>query len=247
MTELVQLTRSQKLALADKTLKDVAETLLGEIPQEDAATDFPGLPTPLNASEEIRTALAVLSKTFNTTVVTDRRTMKPEEIGSIGVEYEAIKAVGKLLSEREEQIKEIVRTHQDVAAEEAGLAVPKDVRRGGKLVTPATPRDAKGHYLLAAKGEPTDTAIPGTTLKFSNQFSSGKTSENLAAITQMYEAGDLSKEDYYAMTEVRRVPTAEKIRAFVLKTGRVELLGKIVKKGRDSQALYLRSLKKSAR
>lgn len=244
MTELVALTRSQRLALKDKALKDLTLELLGEIPQEDETTDFPALPKPLSANEEIRTALAILSKTFNTVQVTDRRTMKAEEVGSIGVEYEAIKAVGKLLGEREEQIKEIVRTHQDVAAEEQGLAVPKDVYRGGKLVTPATPRDAKGHYLLAAKGEPTDTEIPGTTLKFSNQFASGKTTEDLSAITRAFEEGEITEAEYKAMTEIRRVPTAEKVRAFVLKTGRTELLAKIVKKGRDSQSLYLRALKK---
>lgn len=244
MTELVALTRSQRLALKDKALKDLTLELLGEIPQDDEATSFPPLPTPLTAKDEIRTALAVLAKTFNNVQVTDRRTMTQEELGSIGVEYEAIKAVAKLLGERESQIAEIVRTHQDVAAEEAGVAIPKDVVRGGKLITPATPRDPKGHYLLAAKGEPTDTVIPGTTLRFSNQFASGKTSEDLGAITRMFEAGEITEADYKAMTEVRRVPTAEKIRAFVLKTGRTELLGKIVKKGRDSQSLYLRALKK---
>jgi len=244
MTELVAISRAQKLQLADKSLKDIAEGLSVEIPQEEAGSDFPTLPTPLTATTEIRQALKVLSSTFNKVTVTDRRTMRPEEIGSIGVEMEAIKAVGKLLSEREEILKEYVKTHQDVDAEEQGLAVPKDVVRGGKVVTPATPRDKDGHYILAAKGEPVDTEIPGTTLRFSTQFSSGRTSENLGAITEMYEAGELTKEEYYAMTEVRRVPTAEKIRAFVLKTGRVELLSRTVKKGRDGSALYLRALKK---
>lgn len=244
MTELVVLSRTQRLQLADKSLKDIAENLSVEIPQDDTASDFPSLPNPLTATAEIRQALKVLSTTFNKTVVTDRRTLTPEEVAAIGVEYEAIKAVAKLLGEREEQVKEIVRTHQDVEAEESGLAVPKDVVRGGKVVTPATPRDKDGHYLLAAKSEPVDTVIPGTTLRFSTQFSSGRTSEDLGAITRMYENGELTKAEYYAMTEVRRVPTAEKIRAFVLKTGRTDILGRIVKKGRDGSALYLRALKK---
>lgn len=244
MTELAMLTRTQKLALKEKTLKDITLELLGEIPMEDAGTDFPGLPKPLTATTEIRAALSILSKTFNKVTVTDRRTMQPEEIGSIGVEMEAIKAVGKLLAEREEALKEYVKTHQDVEAEEKGLAFPKDVMRGGKTVAEATPRDKDGHYILAAKGEPVDTEIPGTTLRFSTQFSSGRASENLGAIVQMFEDGEIDEAAYKAMTEVRRVPTAEKVRAYVLKTGRTDILGKIVKKGRDGTALYLRALKK---
>jgi hypothetical protein len=244
MTTLVPLTRSQKLALADKPLKDVATELLGEIPQEEAGTDFPGLPKALTATAEIRSALKVLSSTFNKVTVAERRTMKPEEIGSIGVEMEAIKAVGKLLGEREEALKEYVKTHQDVEAEEQGRAFPKDVVRGGKTIAEATSRDKDGHYILAAKGEAVDTEIPGTTLRFSMQLSSGRTTENLGAIAEMFENGEIDEAAYKAMTVVRRVPTAEKVRAYVLKTGRTDILGKIVKKGRDGSALYLRALKK---
>lgn len=244
MTELVALSRTQKLQLKDKNLKDITLELLGEIPQEEASNDFPSLPSPLTATAEIRQALKVLSTTFNKTVVTDRRTLTDEETAAIGVEYEAIKAVAKLLEEREGQVKEIVKTHQDVEAEEKGLAFPKDVMRGGKLVAEATPRDKDGHYILAAKGEPVDTKIPGTTLRFSTQFSSGRASENLGAIEQMYADGEITEAEYKSMTEVRRVPSAEKIRAFVLKTGRTDILGRIVKKGRDGSALYLRALKK---
>lgn len=244
MTTLVPVSRSTKLALKDAPLKDVAEQLLGEIPVEEAPSEFPDLPDPLTATSEIRTALKILSTTFNRTIVEDRRAMTTEEVAAIGVEYEAIQKVAKLLGERGEQIKEYVRTHQDVEAEEAGIAFPKDVTRNGNVIAHATPRDKNGHYILAAKGDPADTAIPGTTLKFSNQFSSGRTSEDLDWVNRAFAAGEIDEAEYKAMTEVRRVPTADKVRSYVLRTGRTEILSKVVKKGRDGTALYLRALKK---
>ena len=236
--------RQAKVALKDKPLKEIAETVLGGIQPEAAPQDFPEMPKPLEATAEIRKALKTLSTTFNKTLVTDRRTLSTEEVAALGEEYEAIQAVARLLSTREEQIKEIVRTHQDVEAEERGEAFPVDVKRNGNVVASATPRDAKGHYILSSKGQPNDLEIPGTTLKFSNQFSSGKVTENLGEITRMYEAGEIDEKAYREMTVVQRVPDSDKVRRYVLKTGEASILARIVKRGRDSQALYLRALKK---
>lgn len=246
MTELMPLTRSAKLAYKGMALREIAEDALdGGIPAEAAPEDFPELPTPLEATEEIRKALRTLSQTFNKVTVSDRRTLSTEELAQIGVEYEAIQKVIKLIKTREDQVKEIVRTHQDVEAEEQGQAFPYDITRHGKVIAEATPRDANGHYLLAAKGTPNDLAIPGTTLKFSNQFSSGRTTENLGAIEQMFLNGEITEAAYKEMTITRRVPDADRIKSYVIRTGEVSILSRIVKKGRDSQSLYLRPLKKS--
>jgi hypothetical protein len=171
--------------------------------------------------------------------------MTTEELAAIGVEYEAIQKVIKLLGTREGQIKEIVRTHQDVEAEEKNEAFPFDVTRNGKVIIEATPRDASGHYLLSAKGKPNDLEIPGTTLKFSNQFSSGRTTENLGEIERMHLNGEIDETAYKAMTVVRRVPDADKVRSYVIRTGDVSILSRIVKRGRDGQSMYLRPLRKS--
>lgn len=244
MTALVPISRIQKLALSEAPLKEVAEQLLTDIPLDDAPQAFPDLPEPLTATKEIRTALKVLSTTFNKTVVVDRRTMTPEEIAAIGEEYEAIQQVSKLLAKREEQVKEIVRTHQDVEAEEAGKAFPETIRRNGEVVVEATERDARGHYILSAKGSPTDTPIPGKTLRFSNQFSSGRTSEDLGAIDRMYAGGEIDETTYKAVTVTKRVPDPQRVRAYVLRTGNTWLLTRIMKRSRDTTALYLRSMNK---
>lgn len=245
MNALVPVTRSQKLVLKDASLDKVTEELLGAIPQEAAPTDFPELPVPLTASKEIRDALRTLSQTFNGVVVTDRRTLTEDEIAAIGKEYAALQMVLKLIAQREDQIKEVVRTHQDVDAEEKGLAHPKDVVLNGNVVAKATERDAKGHYILAAKGSPQDTPIPGSTLKFSNQFTSGRVIKDLGAIDEAYLNGEIDEGTYKACTVVKRVPDADRVKAYVLKTGDTSMLTRIVKRGRNSSSMYLRALKKS--
>jgi hypothetical protein len=243
-TDIVPVSRTQKLQLKDASLAEVTSAL-STIAVEDAPTDFPPMPEVITASKEVRTALSTLSKTFQSVTPDSRRTLTTEEAAAIGTEYEALQKALKVLVSREEAIKEVVRTHQDVEAEEAGLAFPKDVIHNGNLVAKATERDAKGHYILASKGTPQVTEIPGSTAKFSNQFASGRTTENLRAIQEMFDNGEIDEAAYKAMTVVKRVPDADKIRAYVLKTGKVSILGRIVRRGRNSSALYLRGLKKS--
>lgn len=245
MTTLVPVTRNQKIVLKDATLDRVTEELLGAIPQDAAPAEFPELPVPLTASKEIRDALRTLSQTFNGVTVTERRTLTEDEIAAIGKEYEALQKVLKLIGEREEQVKEIIRTHQDVDAEQKGLAHPKDVKLNGNIVAKATERDAKGHYILAAKGTPQDTVIPGTTLKFSNQFTSGRVTKHLGAIDEAYLNGEIDEATYKACTVVKRVPDADKVKAYVLKTGDTSMLARIIKRGRNGSSMYLRALKKS--
>jgi hypothetical protein len=242
-TELVPISRSQKLVLKEKPLKEVAETL-AVIPLAEAAESFPPVPEPLEATKEVRDALKTLSQLFNKVTIEDRRTMTEEELALAGPELEAIQKVKKLLDLREGALKEYARIHQDVEAEEAGIAFPKDVYHNGNLVAHATPRDAHGHYLLAVKGESRDTPIPGTTLRFANQFVSGKVTESLSAIVEAYDKGEISEAVWKQMTEVRRVPTVEKVKAYVLKTGETWPLAKIYKRGRDSASMYLRAIKR---
>jgi hypothetical protein len=248
MSQLVaQIPRSIKLALKAAPLDQVAEELLpGGVTVADAPDSFPELPAPLEAKADTRKAFANLHKIFNKVVMVTRRVLTEPEMAELGAEYRDIQEVKKLIGERESQIKEYVRTHQDVAAEETGQAFPKDVYRNGNLIAHATPRDANGHYLLAAPKVPSVTEIPGTNgLKFSNQFSSGKTTINLGKIDEAYAAGNMDEETYKAVTRLVRVPDAEKLREHALKTGDTSLLATVVSKGRPSASMYLRGLKKN--
>lgn len=244
-TALVSVSRQQRIALKDATLPQVTEALLGFIPEEEGFGTFPKLPAPLEATAETRKSFATLGKVFNKVILTARKRMTDEELADLGAEYSDIQRVAKLLKEREDQIKEYIRTHQDVVAEESGLAFPADVIRNGQRIVTATPRDTKGHYLLAAPQNPEVTEIPGTNgLKFSAQYTSGRTSEDLNYVVRAYEAGEIDEETYKACTVLVRVPDARKIRAHALKTGDTSLLSKVVKKGRASASMYLRGLTK---
>lgn len=245
MTTLVPVTRSQRLVLKDEPIAKVAEELLGAIPQDEAPSDFPALPVPLTASKEIRDALRTLSQTFNGVIVTDRRTLTEDECSAIGKEYEALQKVIRLITDREEQVKEIIRTHQDVDAEEKGLAFPKDVIHNGNLVAKATERDKNGHYILASKGHPQETEVPGSTMKFSNQFTSGRVTNDLGWVERAFAAGEIDEDTYKACTVVKRVPDAGRIRAHALKTGDTKVLANVVKRGRNYSSMNFRPLKKS--
>jgi hypothetical protein len=244
-TALVPVSRQQKISLKDASLPEVTEALLGFIPEETGTSDFPKIPAPLEANADTRKAFSTLGRIFNGVIVTTRRRLNAAELADLGAELADIQRVSKLLKEREDQIKEYARTHQDVVAEESGLAFPADVVRNGKTVATATPRTSNGHYLLAAPQNPEVTEIPGTNgLKFSNQYSSGRSIEDLGYVTRAYEAGEIDEKTYLACTKVVRIPDAAKIRAHALKTGDTSLLAKVVKKGRASASMYLRGLKK---
>lgn len=245
MTTALVLTRSQKLALKDAPLTEVTEALLGYVPEADSKNDFPELPKPLEANDDVRQALSKLSGNFNQVILTERRSLGEEELAVIGDEYANLQKVLELLKNRGEQVKEIIRTHQDVAAEERGVAFPKDVVRNGETIVRATPRDDKGHYILAAPKEPEVTEIPGTNgLKFSNQYSTGKAVVDLDYITRAWEAGEIDEKTYLQCTKVVRVPDAQKIRAYALKTGDTSILKKVVSQGRARCSMFLRGLKK---
>ncbi len=242
---LVPVSRANKIALKSAPIEEVAEQLLGAIPLEEAPTDFPDLPAAITASKEIKDALVTLRRFFNTTTVSDRRTLTEDEKESLGQEYAAIQMTLKLVEKREAQIKEIIRNHQDVEAEEQGKAFPKDVVRNGNIVAKATERDKNGHYILAAPKEPQVTEIPGMTVSFQNQFVTGKIGKDFGAIDRAYAAGEIDDETYRAVTVTKRVPDPDRIRAYVLKTGDAAMLSMIIKRGLNSSSLYLRPLKKS--
>lgn len=243
MTTLVPLTYSQKLALKDKSVIDIAEALGAEL-AVPAPDSFPAIPAPLEATAETRKSFGTLGKIFNKVIMTSRRRLSEEEIEVLGKEHIDIDNVLKLMQARKEQINEYLRTHQDVEAEEAGLAFPKDVVRNGNVIAHATERDAKGHYLLAAPKKPVETPIPGTNKKFANQYSSGRTTEHYSELTVAYENGEIDEATYKAVTKMVRVVDPERLAKHVLKTGDTSLLKRVLKKGCANTAMYVRGITK---
>lgn len=237
--------RSMKLSLQAKPLTEFAEEVLGDtIETAPAATEFPKMPKEIELTPEVRKALKALPALFGQVQPQHRRKLDENEIQAIGEEYANIQTLLKLIGQREEDIKEIVRTHQDVEAEEQGRAFPKQIRRGQVVIAEATPRDAKGHYLLAKPKDPVKTEVPGGPLAFVNQFTSGRLRTDLEQLTRDYEAGELDRETYMAVTVTRRVVDGEKLKKHVLKTGMVELMARVSQRGRASSSMNFRGLTK---
>ena len=244
MTNIVPVTKNQRIALKEAPLEEVAEALLGYMPVSATPNTFPAVPTPLKADRATRTSFTNLGKIFNRVVPETRRSLFSQELADIGQEYTDLQNVKNLLETRLEQIKEIVRTHQDVEAEQSGIAFPERIVRNGNVIVEATPRDQHGHYLLSAPQKPVVTEIPESDKQFSNEFRSGRSKTDLTILTADHENGVLDDETYRQITKTVRVVDPEKLRKHVLKTGDVSLLTRVVVKGHDLSAFCFRNRKK---
>lgn len=238
--------RTQKVALkALPTMEAFTDEVLGtELAAPPAPADFPAIPKPLTITEAVKKSMKAIPAVFGRVQPTSRRKLDDGELLVIGAEYLHLVEILKPFAKRAEDIKEMIRVHQEMVAEEEGRAFPKDVVRGGKIVAKATPRDAKGHYILATSGNPETTPIPDTTFEFSNQYTSGKLVTDLENLTREYEAGNLPEAVYKAISSTKRVIDAEKLRSYVLRTGDASILKRISSRGRASSAMNLRGLKK---
>lgn len=240
-----QFTPSKTLELKAAAFPQFVEDVLAaDLTAAKAPESFPGLPDELAATKELGEALAALPALFNKIHPTTRRAFDAKELEAVGAELVAIRDVLDVLGQREEDIKEFFRTHQDVHAEQQGRAFPHDVVRNGNLLHKATPRDAKGHYLLAKPQEPEVTKIPNTVVEISNQYTSGKLATNFEALTLLHEQGGLDRKTYLAISTAKRVVDPEKLRAYTIQSGDASLLAHISKRGLPSSSLTVRGLTK---
>lgn len=219
----------------DLSLKEIAAAITEEPPLHDplmtgGVMPFPPMPDPVVLDEAAVEALRALPEVFGKTNITERRAMTPEENAAVHREMEVVKAVLAVMGNREDALKEYVRTSLDVAAEEAGLADPEK-----------SPRDANGHYVLGAKGKPERLPIPGTNKAWSREMRGGSTSIDSARLKELYEAEAITKEEYYAFTKEVRVFDEEKAHKAIFKNpSLLGLLTRITKRGGVSSALFTR-------
>lgn len=212
-TEIEPAFLAGRIALRDgaKTLTQVAKDLMEPLPDHQpgaALIPFPDVPKTPVLTDEDKEALALLPTVFAKTLVETRRALEPQEIADLFTERETVKKVVEVLSGRVEVINENVRTHVDVDHEARGIAVPKDYVREGVVLTEATPRDAAGHYIFAAKSEPTRVNIPGTNKDFSLEYRAGQDGGveiNATHLLDLYESGEITRAQYLALTSERRV------------------------------------------
>lgn len=222
-TEVVPFIERGRLILAREkfTLADVQSAVLDPVnphAADEYAQPFPKVPAPVALTDEVKGALARVADVFNSVEVAKRRALTPREITALYHEQETLRIIAKDLKARDEAIKELVRTHQDVIAEADGSARPAPLRdESGNVAMHATPRVSSGHYLLASPDVPTLTSIPGTNKVYSNEYRAGTVSVNQKTLTALVSTGDITRQQYLALTREIRIFDEDKATTAIAK------------------------------
>lgn len=201
-------------------------------------------PEQIEMTDEAKAALDALPSVFNQVAPDGPRVLTDEELVALYGEQQILRVAMTPLKERDDVIKEIVRHHMDLVAEEANLAVPKDIVRDGQVIAPASPRDAHGHYVIASKGKPERVRIPETNQAWSREYREGRINFADAAtdLLDLYEAGQISREEYLAFTRETRVFDETKAMDALRKDPEryVPILARIARRGTDGTSLFVR-------
>lgn len=189
------------------SLKEVAAALDVHVAPAPVYTNSAAWPEALVLTAEQRAALDAVPAVFGVVHPDAPKILTDDEIVALYEERETVREALEPLKGRDEVIKEIMRHHMDLVAEQSNIAVPKDIVRNGQVIAEATPRDANGHYILASKGNPEQARVPGTNQAFVRQYREGGVSFALAAedLLAMYEEGRITREQYLSMTRETRV------------------------------------------
>jgi hypothetical protein len=208
------------------TVADLAGKLAGpahELPK-DAPAPKPAKQVTLTA--QLKASLSKLPKVFGQTTPGKARKLEKAELEALTEEAIAIAAVVTPLGQRAEAISETVRHHMDAVG-------PKSAPRiaDGK---------AKGHRLLARPGEPFNVDVEGYTEPWQQRYVSGAAKPSPARLLALYEAGQITREEYLGFTREARVYDEEKVAAFIRKDpGRgLEILGAITERSAPGASLY---------
>lgn len=221
--------------LAAKVAAAVAAPLHAE------AEPFPALPQHTEPSEEFKRAIKQLLAVLNSVEVQTRRSLTQTEIDLLTLEESVISLIAATLKARDASLRETIRHHMDVAAEEAGIAVAKDkLGPDGQVIVAATPRDQNGHYLLAGPQQPHQ--VQAGPVSWSQEYSASAPVASQIVLDELLAKGEIERPYYMAITRAERVLDTDKLRAFIRKhplTG-LKILRKITVAGKPKASLYLR-------
>lgn len=234
-TELSPLIKQGQVALREgASLAAVAAAMLAEMPEvESLLPAVPTAPAPVILTPEVKESLEQMAEVFAAVQPTERRLLTDTEVAALYIERDVVKQVGEVLAGREENIKEYVRNHLDIVAEETGR------------VDANTPRDGKGHYVVTSPSDKYEVLpVAGTNQVFRREFKNGKASVDGSRLLDMYEAGDISREDYLAFTREMRVFDEDKaLKAINDDPKRLEILARLAVPAKPSTALFVRKAK----
>jgi hypothetical protein len=165
------------------TMDDLGRLLAPTLP----VTTGTDVPAPVVVSEAATAAWGRLLSSLAVPLPSTVRSLSEGEIVSLLDARATITEVEKVIKDAKESIRTAVLNHLDLAA----AADP--------AVTEAAV-DSKGHILRSAS-----LSAPGTKERFSWEVSAGKAKVDEAALLAMVETGELSREDFNAVTVPVRV------------------------------------------
>ena len=226
-----------------KTPLDVVKAVQ-EIAVTPHAVIEPAFPKFAEITDATKSAMLVLPEVVGEVRPTEPRVLEPEEIVTLFREQEAVRTVLTNLKSVDEDIKEVVRHHMDKQAEQDNRVIPKRIVRNGQVVAEATERDANGHYLLATKGNPERVVVEGTGMAYSNEYreSAAAISNASVELLDLYDRGEITREQYLALTKETRVYDETKVMAAMSKDPEtyIPIIAAVTHKAAPSQSLFVR-------
>lgn len=214
------------------SLKDLAAAILAEADYEPLEQGPQAAPV-VEMTPELKNDLAALPHVFGRVQPDEVRTLSLGEQEALYAEQMVVKGIVKVLALREEAIKQTIRGHMARQAEVM------------QQVTEDTPLDKNGFPIVARKGAPQRANIPGTTQAWSLEYREGTPEVQGERLLELYEAGEITRAEYLAFTKEVRVFDERKAMAAMEKDPTLlNVLRKIVKKGRPSTSLFVRKQSK---
>lgn len=221
--------RRGKLALKDATkLSDILAELSDADFQPVGELPFPPVPEKIKITDRVRDALIKLPTVFNSVEPRSRRTLTKAEVADLYEENDTLQAIETLVKKRREALKEYVRTHLDIQAEDDGHA---DER--------TSPRDSHGHYVLGGPENPEKLPIPEANLNWVREYRAPKIT--LEALENAEADGLIDHETLLAFTTQTRAVDEDKIFAAIRKDPELlEELALVTRSLRPSSAINVR-------
>lgn len=228
-----------KVVLEKKgSVTQVAEALVTEEPElPSTGRPFPDLPKSAALTDAMREELTDVAEFYGRVNLRERRELTDQELLNLYLEDDLLDGVSKRLAERVKALREMIRVHMDVRAEEQGRAVARP-----HVGVEATPRDPKGHYLLATPQNAETVAIPDTEKVYSAEFKRGAVTIDADELLRLYDTGEITRDEYLAFTRATRVLDENKAGEFISSNPErgLEILKKISRAASPSYSLYIR-------
>lgn len=129
-----------------------------------------------------------------------RRLLNSTELFSLRAEKIQIDIAEKALKARKTEIHEMISVHLDVVAERQRGIDPE-----------TTPKNEKGHYLLASAGNPEVVPVKDGDKHFERRKAKDKVEWSMEKLLDLLETGQITRSEFLAMTSQTRVIDKAKI------------------------------------